>query len=377
MPAPPSASSATSDATTRPLTPVVSSPSAGTLKSAFALVRSGVVRIQSADCTTSGQGSGFLLGPDLVVTVAHVVRGAQAVRVMNGTMAAAGEVIGYDDRSDLALVRSAVRFPGRILAFAASDPEVGDQVAAVGYTLGSPLSFKPGTVNSTGRKATIGGITRHGLIELDFASNHGNSGGPVIDADGNVVGLVDAQTDVMDQQGAKSGELQGDRLAVAASVARPAFERWRVRPEPPSHQPCPQAVGIDGRPLPVRDMREDVATQALQTLEVYFSSLNAGDNPTAVAQLARGMSLADFSDAVKSTRDSDFRVGDVSLISRKPVVWLRFTSRQDPGDGPQDRPGEICTRWSLDYHFSRVNGLWLIDRAVRHGTDPVSMPCPR
>jgi hypothetical protein len=56
-------------------------------------------------------------------------------------------------------------------------------------------------------------------------------------------------------------------------------------------------------------------------------------------------------------------------------LWVTFTSRQDPGQGPAARPQETCTLWSLDYRMDRKNGLWLIDATRPHeGTG--NAPCP-
>lgn len=215
----------------------------------------------------------------------------------------------------------------------------------------------------------IDGVTRYGLLELDFAANHGNSGGPVINARGQAVGLVDAQTDYVNDQGAQSGERQGDRLAVAASTAQKDLERWRSDPESIRPPDCAEVIGPDGERMPADQYPQDIAQQAFQTLRIYFGSVNNGDYPTALAQLAHPVSVGEFARRVKSANDTDFEVGDVSLDAvGNPVVSLTFQSHQDAGDGPADRPEETCTRWSLDYQFSKVNGLWLIERARRNTT---------
>src|SRR6478672_3898917 len=359
-------------------TSVATSPSSQppTLKSAFARVRSGVVRMEVATCEGASQGSGFVVGERLVATVAHVVEGAQVVRVIDGSMSTSGTVIGLDAQADVALVRTSVDVPGKPVSWSSGSPEVGDEVAALGFTRGEPLSFKPGSVNSLDRKQTIEGVTRHGLLELDFAANHGNSGGPVINARGQVVGLVDAQTDYVNDQGAKSGEQQGDRLAVAAATAQESVDRWTSSPRSTTPPDCSDVTGPDGEQMPADQYPQDIAQQAFQTLRIYFASVNNGDYPTALAQLAHPVSVEEFAKRVKSADDTDFEVGDVSLdAAGEPVVWLRFQSQQDAGDGPADRPEETCTRWSLDYRFSKVNGLWLIDRARAHGHEPADQPC--
>src|SRR3954447_10493926 len=84
-----------------------STPTMSTLQQAFETVRSGVVRFEVAGCGTAWQGSGFQLSPDLIATVAHVVDQGQVIRVIEGTTSTAGTVIGLDQGTDVALVRTA------------------------------------------------------------------------------------------------------------------------------------------------------------------------------------------------------------------------------------------------------------------------------
>lgn len=363
---PTGSASATSPSSQVPTDRTTTSTEPITLQAAFEKVRGGVVRIQTATCSGGGQGSGFIIAPHLVATVAHVVQDGQTVRVINGSTSVAGTVIGIDPVADVALVRTATGLRGVPLALATTPSRVGDPVAALGYTVGEPLSFKPGSVNTLDRKATIDGATRYGLLELDFAADHGNSGGPVIDTAGRVVGLVDAGTEGR----------QGDRLAVSASIAAPLLTGWMSSPEPPEAKKCQQAVGPDGAPHATEPGQGEASAQAFETLNIYFDSIENGDYPTAVAQLAQPMSVKLFRDGVKSTHNSGFEVKSVTVASGgEPVVWLTFVSNQQAGDGPKARPQERCTNWSLDYHFRRVNGLWLIRSVRQHEAEPMTQSC--
>ncbi|GAB3446964.1 hypothetical protein GCM10027517_29990 [Phycicoccus ginsengisoli] len=328
-----------------------------------------------ATCENWSQGSGFLLDDDLVVTAAHVVTGGQVLRVINGTVSTAADIVGIDPQKDVALLRAQVPLAGRHLELAGKDPAVGDEVAAVGYTRGDPLSYKPGAVNGLDRKAVIGEYARHGLVELDFAANHGNSGGPVIDDRGRVVGIVDAQTDIVGPDGNKSGEEQGDRLAVPQSQVATTIAPWRDSSASVALQDCSTIVDAQGQALPADQFPTDISQQVVQTLWIYFDAINHGDFPAALSQLAHPQSLASFERGVGSTRDGDLRLNDITVVDGRPVVWLDFTSTQDPGDGPAARPQETCTEWSLDYHFTLVRGLWLIDKGTAHPGTAMNRPC--
>lgn len=285
------------------------------------------------------------------MTVAHVVSGGSVIRMIQGTTAVAGTVVGIDESTDVALVRAA--------------PQVGDQVAAIGFPEGDPLSFNQGTVNGLDRKAVIDEIQRHSMIEIDAATHPGSSGGPVIDATGKVVGVVDAGPD----------HEPGRRLAVSGTVAAPLMSTWQDHPDPVNPPECSSVTGPDGKPLPASASPTTRTQQALATLRVYFRAVNNGDFSTAFAQLHHGAGLASFIRGVTSSQDSDFAVNAVRTSGGSPMVWLSFTSHQDAGRGPAGRPRETCTRWSLDYGFSLSHGLWLIDSVKAHSGEPANRPC--
>lgn len=370
-PAPPqtvtvTASPSSSMATSGPITSVpVAAPTPTDLKSAYEAVRGSVVRVQTATCELYGQGSGFVAGDRFVVTAAHVITDAQATRVILGTTTHNATVVGKDDGTDVAVLRTDSALNGPALTLTERDPAVGDEVAGIGYTLGDPLSLKPGRVNGLGRKVVIDGIPRHSLIEFDAATNHGNSGGPVIDTRGDVVGIVDAGPE---------GE-PGLRLAVSARVAGPLVRGWIRRPRPVAPDNCPGLPGPGGSTVPVNLSPTSSIRQALQTLDLYFSSINNGDFPTAVAQMAAPMSVEKFTAAVTSSSDRDVEVLDAHVVAGRPVVWLTFTSVQAPGQGPRERISETCTVWSQNYHFVQRRGVWLIDKTSARPGAPRNRPC--
>jgi hypothetical protein len=332
------------------------------LQSAFDMVHSGVTRFDVATCAESSTGSGFQLSPTLVATVAHVVHEGQVVRVIQGTTSTAGTVVGIDQGTDVALVQTAGPLSGYEFTFSDTAPRVGDQVAALGFPRGKPLAFSPGTVNGLDRKSEIDGFSRHGLLELDAATNHGSSGGPVIRADGAVVGLVDSQSENPETGAAD----QGRRLAVSSATAQPLIDEWSAHLQSVALPDCRSATDADGAPVPERSFPQRNDVQAVRTLALYFNAINDGDFATALAQLTNPGSLEDFRAAVASTVDTDIDYQTWQLDGDELVLWVMFTSHQDPGKGPTDSPQETCTRWSLDYVLAQKNGLWLIDATRPH-----------
>jgi len=189
----------------------------------IAHVRSGILRMEVNTCDGSDIGTGFLVGRRLVATVEHVVDGGRTITLkQNGKVVAHGTVIGSDSARDLALVRTDTPVPGYHFVLARRAPQLGDDVAALGFPLGLPLTVTRGSVSGTDRTVEIDGLNRRSLVQTDAAVNPGNSGGPLITDAGNVVGLVDLKN------------IQGSGLAfaVSAQVAGPLLEAWQAAPQP-------------------------------------------------------------------------------------------------------------------------------------------------
>jgi serine protease Do len=138
---------------------------------------------------TMAQGSGFFISADgYIVTNNHVVDHATEVTVTtNDGKTLAAKVIGTDAKSDLALlkVQDAGTYP--FVKFAEHTPRVGDWVIAVGNPFGLGGTVTAGIVSARGRD--IGSGPYDDFLQIDAPVNHGNSGGPTFDTEGNVVGV--------------------------------------------------------------------------------------------------------------------------------------------------------------------------------------------
>lgn len=166
---------------------------------------------------STGQGSGFLISDDgYVVTNGHVVDGAEEVTVIlqNGDQLTA-EVIGVDDKTDLALVKVADERSFPFVAFATRETQVGDWVVAVGNPFGLGGTVTAGIVSARGRE--IGAGPYDDFIQIDAPINRGNSGGPTFNLRGNVVGVNTAIF-------SPSGGSVGIGFAIPASIATDVIE---------------------------------------------------------------------------------------------------------------------------------------------------------
>jgi S1-C subfamily serine protease len=146
----------------------------------------------SAARQPAGSGSGFLFTPDgLVLTNAHVVEGGPFVEVTSADgHASRAEVIGTDPDTDLAVLA----MPGSglpCLTFAdARHIKVGQIAIAVGNPLGFSHTVTSGVVSATGRSLRTGaGRMVDDVLQTDAALNPGNSGGPLVNTAGQVIGV--------------------------------------------------------------------------------------------------------------------------------------------------------------------------------------------
>jgi S1-C subfamily serine protease len=157
-----------------------------------------VVRIIGTACGLGVEGSGWIAAPGLVVTNAHVVAGETDTTVTpNGSSSSLdATAVHYDPTNDLALLRVG-GLGGRPLDFA---PQVasGTPGAVLGYPENGPFTIAPARVGSTGPVVTQdsygrGPVTRE-LTSLRGEVRSGNSGGPLVDGAGRVLGTVFAAT---------------------------------------------------------------------------------------------------------------------------------------------------------------------------------------
>jgi serine protease Do len=168
----------------------------------------------------TASGSGFIITADgYVLTNNHMVQDAEKVEVeLNDDRKFTAKVVGTDSDSDVAVLKiDAKDLP--YLELADSDAlEVGEWVLAIGNPLGLSHSVTAGIVSATGRN-DIGLNPIENFIQTDAAINFGNSGGPLINLDGKVVGINTAIVGA-------SGNI-GIGFAIPINMARNIYEQIR------------------------------------------------------------------------------------------------------------------------------------------------------
>ena len=137
---------------------------------------------------TQAQGSGFVISADgFVVTNNHVIDGASKIQVsFDKDNKFDAELIGTDQRTDVALLKIKSAQPLPFVKFADKLPRVGDWVVAVGNPFGLGGTVTAGIVSAQGRDIGSG---PYDYMQIDAAVNRGNSGGPSFNLDGEVVGV--------------------------------------------------------------------------------------------------------------------------------------------------------------------------------------------
>jgi len=182
----------------------------------------------------TAQGSGFVVDRDgVILTNAHVitnateartnVQGARAVYVeFTDGERVGGRVVGWDLFSDVGVIRVA---PGAhplqpVPLGSSATVAVGEPVAAIGSPFGKQSSLTVGVVSATGRSidSLAGGFTVSNAIQTDAQINRGNSGGPLFDGDGKVIG-INAQIETT------TGTNEGVGFAIPIDLARRSLDQ--------------------------------------------------------------------------------------------------------------------------------------------------------
>ncbi len=137
--------------------------------------------------TDAGQGTGFIITKDgFIVTNAHVLSGGKTVKVITSEQKEVKtSFIGYDSDFDLALLKITGEYSPLKLADS-DNVQIGERVIAIGNPLGLQFSVTQGIVSGIHRK---GPNNLEVYIQTDAALNPGNSGGPLINSNGKVIGI--------------------------------------------------------------------------------------------------------------------------------------------------------------------------------------------
>lgn len=258
----------------------------------------------------AGAGSGFIVTPDgYVMTNSHVVSGARHIKVrMPSGDVAEGQVMGDDPATDLALVRAELGTVTPLSVDGSLAPRVGQLAVAIGNPLGFESTVSTGVVSALGR--SLRGKSNRlidGVIQHTAPLNPGNSGGPLLDTAGRVLGVNTAII-------ARSQNL-GFAIAVetAAWVLGQLLQHGRVRR-------AWLGLGAARRPLD----RRLAYHHGLGAAAVEIQAVEPG-SPAARAGLVDGDLLVKFADKPVESVDGLHRIlrGWQAGLSARLVVIRR------------------------------------------------------
>ena len=210
-------------------------PAADTTPSATQIYASdsrGVVSIISRTAEGEDEGTGIVLNEEgLILTNDHVVAGTQALEIGVGEGSSKttreAKLVGEEANSDLALVKVDPSGLGlKALKFGdAESLRVGEQVYAIGNPYGLEQTFTRGIVSALGREIQApDGAKISGAIQTDAALNPGNSGGPLIDGAGAVVGVNSQIASDQSSEGGQAGNT-GVGFAISSATVTAAVKK--------------------------------------------------------------------------------------------------------------------------------------------------------
>ena len=242
------------------------------LQDIYSSVIDSVVSISSMTSSGTSSGTGIIMSSDgYVITNHHVITGALVISVLtNDNQEFEAALVGSDEMSDLAVLKIDARGLQAAEFGDSSKLRVGDSVVAIGDPLGVQLrgTMTNGIISAINRDLTVGDRTMT-LIQTNAALNNGNSGGPLINVYGQVIGI---NTVKMSSYYTATASVEGLGFAIPISVAKPIIdeliENGYVAGRP--------AIGISGDSLP-----SYYRTYYRLPEGVYVTSVNEGSDAKA------------------------------------------------------------------------------------------------
>ena len=260
------------------------------LQDIYSSVIDSVVSISSMTSSGTSSGTGIIMSSDgYVITNHHVITGALVISVLtNDNQEYEAALVGSDEMSDLAVLKIDARGLQAAEFGDSSKLRVGDSVVAIGDPLGVQLrgTMTNGIISAINRDLTVGDRTMT-LIQTNAALNNGNSGGPLINCYGQVIGI---NTVKMSSYYTATASVEGLGFAIPISVAKPIIdeliENGYVAGRP--------AIGISGDSLP-----SYYRTYYRLPDGVYVTSVNEGSDAK-----AKGIREGDIVTAINGERIS-------------------------------------------------------------------------
>ena len=250
-------------------------------------------------------GSGFIISKDgIVVTNNHVIENADEIKIemLDGSMLSA-EVIGTDPKTDIAILKIDTSEELPFVKFGNSDVlRAGDWVVAIGNPFGQGFSVSAGIVSARGRE--LNG-RYDDYIQTDAAINRGNSGGPLFDVEGNVVGV---NTAILSPNGLSIGIGYSMSSNVVSKVVEQLIEYGET-----------QRGWLGVR---IQDISEDIA-ESLGLSEIAGALVTSVPNgPAQNAGIKSGDVIVDFDGVNVNDTRSLIRIVGSSKVGKTVIIGI-------------------------------------------------------
>ncbi len=278
-------------------------------------------------------GSGFIIDASgIVVTNNHVIDGADEITViLHDNTSLKATLIGRDERSDLAVLQVHADHPLPAVNFGDSDKErVGDWVLAIGNPFGLGGSVTAGIVSARGRNIEQGPYDN--FIQTDAPINKGNSGGPLFNMDGDVIGINTAIY-------SPSGGSIGIGFSIPSNMAKTVVQQLR-------------SFGHARRGwlgVRIQQVTPDIAESlGLKDPSGAMVAGVNGDGPADKAKVQNGDIILKFNDQdVKEMRNLPRIVAETDIGKEVPIVVWRagkeVTLTVTVGEMPEDDTTKVAT----------------------------------
>ena len=261
-----------------------------------------------------GSGSGFVIAPDgFILTNSHVVHGASAIQVnLSDGREYPAKLIGDDPDTDLAVIRIDAPQLSHVRLADSENLRVGQIVIAIGNPLGFQASVTAGVISALGRSMHAqSGRLIDNIIQTDAALNPGNSGGPLVNSAGEVIGVNTAMI----------RPAQGICFAIASNTAK-FVAAWLIR----DGKIRRSYIGVAGQNVPIHRRVVRFYNLPLET-GVLVVSIEK-NSPAAKAGLREGDVIVRFNgEPIGSIHELHRRLMAEQIDVESKITIIRHTEK--------------------------------------------------
>lgn len=340
--------------------------------------RSGVALVESVRCDGAGSGTGFLIDDDLVLTAAHVIEGSSQINLLLGDQLVPALVLGSNPAADIALLKTLRDMDGHHFELSAAEPRIGTNIAALGFPLldhvaeskraTAGFKFTEGAISGLNQIVQIGVINTDGAMQTDTALNSGNSGGPLINAAGDIVGMAIA---VQRGQSGDGPSVEGTAYAVPAHRLQEAAKQWQVAGNVQPLASCDAGEAPDKFILtPIIDSQHDQAVYVAQSFAAHGTAINLGNYSEAFSYFTPAMQqhaegVDNWAAGLATSYWASFNVYDIEGSGDALEANVRLWTIQEPKYAPTGTE-QWCSIWDNRYQMRWNESAWTIDGVAKN-----------